>query len=254
MRRYCDFAILIYPIGLELFRYFDVPHEFVGHPLCELVIPAMPAERFRAMLDATDGPLVGLMPGSRVQEVRVIGRQMFEAAAEMHRNIGACVFGLPIAHPELREPVMRHLRTLPVEVKLVERELRYDLICRADLMIVASGTATHECAVAGTPHIMTYRLPALHDFLYGAFTRFRMRFYAFPNIVAGEEVIPELVRGDCRGRRIAEEATALLGDAARLEDMRVRLGEVKERMCRRGTLARAAEICVEVLRRKGQIN
>jgi len=194
------------------------------------------------------------MPGSRRDEVKFIGGTLLDAAEGIQRKLPNAAFVLPVAHAGLREPIMRELRQRKLDVTLLEPELRYDLIVHADLMLVASGTATHECAVAGTPHIMTYRLPPLHDFLYAAFTRFRLPYYAFPNIVAGESVIPELVRGDCNAGRLAEEAVALLTDKDRLKTMREQLTRLRDSMCRPRTLKRAAELCVDVFARKGLIS
>lgn len=253
MRRYCDFALLIYPVGLELFRFFKVPFEFIGHPLCELVAPTMEPARFRAMCDAEDGRLVGLMPGSRVQEVQLIGRALLDAAELIRRELPQTAFALPVAHRHLREPIVHELRRRNIEVTLLEPELKYDLIANADVMLVASGTATHECTVAGTPHIMAYRLPPVQDFLYATFTRFRLPFYAFPNILCGRQVIPELLRGECTGARLAEEATALLSNEHRRAEMCEQLALLKQRICRPETLRRAADICVEVFTRKGLI-
>jgi len=251
MRDYCDFALVVYPVGLELFRFFKVPFEFIGHPLCELIRPVMERNRFRAMCEAERGRLVGLMPGSRREEVALIAPALLDAAESIRRELPETAFALPVAHPHVRSSIMRQLRQRPLEVTLLEPELRHDLIVYADLMLVASGTATHECTVARTPHIMTYRLPPLQDFLYAAFTRFRLPYYAFPNIVAGEQVIPELVRGDCNGGTLAHEALSLLDDIERMTAMRDRLASLRERVCLPGTLKRAAQICVDVLAREG---
>ncbi|OPX23527.1 MAG: hypothetical protein B1H03_01335 [Planctomycetales bacterium 4484_113] len=251
MREYCDFALVIYPLGFELFEFFEVPFEFIGHPLCEMVKPNLERTRFREMCGAGDNKLVGLMPGSRRQEVKLIGGPLLDAAGLIQQSLPEIVFALPVAHSHLRNCILSELRRRNLEVALLEPELRYDLISHADLMLVASGTATHECAVAATPHIMTYRLPPWQDFMYSTFTKFRLPFYAFPNIIAGGQVVPELVRGECNGESLAKEALNLLSDDARAIAMRERLEKLRSRICRSRTLARAAEICRQVFVRKG---
>jgi len=247
MKELVDLALVIYPVGLQLYQHFGVPYEFIGHPLCEILQPSRPRSEFLEELGAVPGhPVIGLMPGSRREEVAVIGREMIRAARAIAESFPQATFALPVAHPALKDSIIRLLKRYPVDLTLLEPEQRYDLVCHADLMIVASGTATHECAVAGTPHIMAYRLPWLYDLMYSTFTRFRLPAYAFPNIIAGENVIPELVRSECNADYIAGVAMSLLDDVAELARMRQRLESVRGMIHRPQPLERAADLIVQL--------
>jgi len=247
MKELVDLALVIYPVGLQLYQHFGVPYEFIGHPLCEILQPSRPRSEFLEELGAVPGhPVIGLMPGSRREEVAVIGREMIRAARAIAESFPQATFALPVAHPALKDSIIRLLKRYPVDLTLLEPEQRYDLVCHADLMIVASGTATHECAVAGTPHIMAYRLPWLYDLVYSTFTRFRLPAYAFPNIIAGENVIPELVRSECNADYIAGVAMSLLDDVAELARMRQRLESVRGMIHRPQPLERAADLIVQL--------
>jgi lipid-A-disaccharide synthase len=251
LRKNVDLSIVIYPVGLELYEHYGVNYEFVGHPLCETVKPTISRDELRKLVGAQPhSPVIGLMPGSRKEEVAVIGREFIGAARIIIEQMPDTCFALPVAHPSLRANILAMLKKLPVNITLLEPELRYDLICHSDLMIVASGTATHECAAAGVPHIMAYRLHPALDFIYSSFTRFRMPAYAFPNIIAGRNVVPELIRSECNAGQIAGTAMSLLDDEGELNRMREGLGEVRSRICRPGTLARSAELVLEAIARR----
>lgn len=248
MRESVDLALAIYPIGLNLYEHFGVNHAFIGHPLCDQVRPKLAEGELQKLVGSEgDAPLIGLMPGSRREEVSLIGRELMHAARIISEEIPSAAFALPVALPGLRDCLQRMAKSCSVEVKLLEPEQRYDLLDGADLMIVASGTATHECAIAGTPHIAVYKVRPLYDFLYATFTRFRLPAYAFPNIIAGRHVIPELVRGDCNASKIARTALALLSDADALARMRDDLAEVRQRICRPNTVEAAANLIVEAI-------
>ncbi len=248
MRESVDLALAIYPVGLELFEHFGVNCEFVGHPLCEEVRPKVTRQALRQAVGvAGDAPVIGLMPGSRREEVALIGRELVRASRLIGEKLPGAKFALPVALPGLRDSLKRIAQGQSVDIAFLEPEQRYDLVSYADLMIVASGTATHECAIAGTPHIAVYRLKPLYDFLYATFTRFRLPAYAFPNIIAGRHVVPELMRRDCNSARIARTAISLLSDGAALARMRGDLAEVRRRVCRPKTLDTAAKIIVDAV-------
>lgn len=248
MRESVDLALAIYPVGLNLFEHFGVNYAFIGHPLCDQVKPKLAGGELRRLVGAEgSAPLIGLMPGSRREEVSLIGRELVRAARLIAEKMPSAAFALPVALPGLRDSLLRMAKAHLVDIKFLEPEQRYDLVSSSDLMIVASGTATHECAIAGTPHIAVYKLRPLYDFLYATFTRFRLPAYAFPNIIAGRHVVPELVRGDCNSEQIARTAITLLSDPGALARMRDDLAQVRRRICRPRTVETAADLIVEAV-------
>lgn len=248
MRESVDLALAIYPVGLKLFEHFGVNYSFIGHPLCDQMRPKLAEGELRKLVGAEgEVPLIGLMPGSRREEVSLIGLELVRAARLIAEKMPTAVFALPVALPGLRDSLLGMAKSCSVDIKLLEPEQRYDLLTSANLMIVASGTATHECAIAGAPHVAVYKVRPLYDFLYATFTRFRLPAYAFPNIIAGRHVVPELVRGDCSSAKIAHTALALLSDTAALDRMRDDLAQVRQRICRPRTVETAADLIVDAI-------
>jgi len=234
MRESVDLALAIYPVGLKLFEHFGVNYSFIGHPLCDQMRPKLAEGELRKLVGAKgDAPLIGLMPGSRREEVSLIGLELVRAARTIAETTPSAVFALPVALPGLRDSLLRMAKSCSVDIKFLEPEQRYDLLTSADVMIVASGTATHECAIAGTPHIAVYKVRPLYDFLYA--------------IIAGRHVVPELMRGDCNAAMIARTALTLLSDAAALARMRDDLAQVRQRICRPRTVETAADLIVDAI-------
>ncbi len=254
LREFCDLSIAIYPVGLELLDYFQVPHVYIGHPLCEIAKSKLEREEFMTLLGSSGERVIGIMPGSRSQEVKLIGAELAEAGRILKEKIGNVRFAVPLAHPALKEIVERLFEKRGVCANLLEADLRYDVIKHSELVLCKSGTAVHECAVMEKPHIIAYRIPPVHDFVYSVFTRFRLPHYGFTNLIAGREVVPELVRSSCRGERIANAAKELLEDSSRMVSLREELGKLKKVICKEAPLTTAVKEILKVLHKRSVVS
>ncbi len=250
----CDISIAIYPISLELLDFFGVSYIYVGHPQCQMAEPEIKREEFLKQVNLSEGKLVGVMPGSRMAEVAVIGRELARAVKILQEKFHDLSFVVPIAHPSLENELRRQFAKQGSEVTFIDAKLRYALISHSDLMLVSSGTAVHECAVMGVPHVIVYKLPLLHDFIYSTFTRFRLPYYGFTNLVWGEEIVPELIRSECNGERIASIASSLLENADELNSLKEKLKLLKDKICKPEPIKNTCNAILEVLSRKGIIS
>jgi lipid-A-disaccharide synthase len=116
----------------------------------------------------------------------------------------------------------------------------------ADLALVTSGTATLECALVGCPMVVVYRLSPV-TYALGRLLIRGVRHIAMPNIIAGREIVPELIQGAATPSAIAAAARDILDDPARRARMVADLGAVRGRLGRGGAAARAADMAVEML-------
>ncbi len=256
IKRYCDLAIPIYPVSLDTFEQLGIPHVYPGHPLCELARPKLSDAEFQQLLglDSTrmqNTQIVGIMPGSRRGEISDIAPEIFRAvvllqAASQSVPDGPRIIAVaPVAHPELREATLRAAANSGLEeLVLLDSEFRYDMMARAALMIVKSGTGLHECMIMGTPAVMCYRFHPVLAWIGRNIMRFSMPYYGFPNLLANRAVVPELIQEDCRHDRIAEVAGRLLFDESERETMLHDFAALRERVCLPdplGTAARAIQ-------------
>ncbi|MBI4279457.1 MAG: lipid-A-disaccharide synthase [Armatimonadetes bacterium] len=251
-----DRAAKIAPLGMRLLTIFPFEAEayaragadvaFVGHPSVDLA--RGPEDRGavrRALGVPEDAPAVGLLPGSRWQEIRGLLPVMLGAAARIRGALPGARYLLPLASARFGTLVhgMVGRRGLPVTV--VEGRAR-DVLAASDVVITASGTATLEAALLATPMIVVYRVSWLTWIVAHWVTS--LKFAALPNILADRAIVPELFRGDVNPERLAAEVLALLRDDARRQTMREALWQVTRALGEPGAIARAAREVITVAR------
>jgi len=234
--RSVDRMAVILPFEVDLYRSRGIPAEFVGHPFVvdhELPAPIPQSER--------DG--VGLLPGSRSQEVNRILPALAESAKRMREADPEQQFTVARS-PALPESLYREI----LSGSGLEARLDNDAVAvmrRSRLLLVASGTATLQGALMNTPLVIVYKASALNYFL-------GRRLVKIPNIglvnvVLGGAVCPELIQGEAVPERIVPEALELLQDGRRRKDMVGRFEELREMLSGGRGCERVAEIAVELL-------
>jgi len=217
---------VIFPFEEKFYRDRGADATFVGHPLAELPHPAIERKDYatRFHLDPVK-PWITLMPGSRVKEVRMNLPTILKAAAQLGPDYE---FLLPVA-PTLDRTFLQSLLGQQ-NITLVPESLPALSHSRAG--IIASGTATVESAMMGTPFVMVYRVSPL-TYLLGK-PRVKVPYFAMVNLIAGEQVVPELVQHDFTAENVVSQLQKILPDGPARDRMLEGLARVK-------TLLRAPE-------------
>ena len=245
-----DEVLCLLPFEPPLYHAHGVAARFVGHPMADAIPLVTDAAAARAALGLewglspgqSPGPgLVALLPGSRRGEVERLGGVLAGAAAQLAAQRPGTRFVAAMATPQLRALFEAQLaRHAPgVDVHLVDGHSR-EAMTAADLVLVASGTATLEAALLRRPMVMTYRLAPVTVRIVRTFKLMQTQVYSLPNLLAGEAIVPELIQEDATPARIAAAAAALLADPAHCERLRQRFGELHE-LLRRDADRQAAE-------------
>jgi lipid-A-disaccharide synthase len=244
LRKYVDKALVIFPFEEKFYRDRGVDAVFVGHPLADLPRPEIDREAYAGQhLDAAK-PWITLMPGSRVKEVRMNLPVILESAA----TLGASYeFLLPVA-PTLDRSFLTALVADNFSIHLVPETLPALAHSRAG--IIASGTATVEAAMMGTPFVMVYRVSSL-TYRVGR-PRVKVPHFAMVNLIAGEEVVPELVQQDFTAVKVVTKLNEIIPDGPARNKMITGLAGVKARLRgpiqdERHPVDRAAEAVLLVL-------
>jgi lipid-A-disaccharide synthase len=199
---------------------------FVGHPLAELPHPTIErqdyADQFR--LDPAKH-WITLMPGSRVKEVRMNLPTILEAASTLGP---AYEFLLPVAPTLDRAFLQNQIRNQIKEqnITLVPESLAALWHSRAG--IIASGTATVEAAMMSTPFVMVYRVTPL-TYLLGK-SRVKVPHFAMVNLIAEEEVVPELVQQDFTAEKVVAKMNEILPEGPTRDQMLEGLAKVKSKL------------------------
>ncbi|MBI1795934.1 MAG: lipid-A-disaccharide synthase [Candidatus Eisenbacteria bacterium] len=236
MAGWVDRLAVVFPFEEPIFRAAGVTVRFVGHPMIDGLAPEVDEARFRAEIAAgANHRILGLLPGSRAQELERHLAPMVEAARQLMRERRDLVGVLPLAGALAEE----RLGEFDLEGIRVVRGRVHAVQAYATACAVASGTATLETAIFGTPLAIVYRTGRLN---YAIARRVvRLPRIGLPNIVAGEEVAPELIQDALTPERLAATLAPWLDDPGVRAAQARRLAVVRERLGGPGASARAAE-------------
>lgn len=247
MQRRVDHAVVILPFEEELYRRAGVPCTFVGHPLLDEMDPSYGREQSRAALGLSkDTCVVGLLPGSRTGEIRTLLPIMLEAVSMLAQQGVSHRVILAVADTLDRDEIKRRCDTAGLDVRLVSRDTN-GVMAAADVLLAASGTATLQAAIIGTPMVIVYKAPWPIYLL--ARLLVRIRSIGLANIIAGRAFIPELIQHRATPARLAAEARRILEDAPYREGMRTEMARVRSLLGSPDASARAAGVILAQLRR-----
>ncbi len=237
--RLVDHMIVVFPFEEKIYRSAGIKVDFVGHPILEGLKSKLSRDEFFEKHGLkSDKSLVGLLPGSRIQEVEKLYLPMIEAAELMKKELPALQTVTGVS-PTLNEKMYSIIET---GKDLEHSKAVYDVMQHSDLLFVASGTATLESACLGTPMIIVYKVSPVSWFLGKMLVK--LKNIGLVNIVAGEQIVPEILQSEVTATRLASEGLSLLGDKTLMEDTRKRLVMVKESLGKTGASQRAAELIV----------
>jgi lipid-A-disaccharide synthase len=223
LRKYVDKALVIFPFEEKFYRDRGVDATFVGHPLADTPRPEIDRAAYAKLhhLDAAK-PWITLMPGSRVKEVRMNLPVILESAAKLGASYE---FLLPVA-PTLDHGFLQMLARDNSSIHLVPETL--PALAQSRAGIIASGTATVEAAMMETPFVMVYRVSPL-TYLLGR-SRVKVPYFAMVNLIAGEEVVPELVQQDFTAENVVSRLNQIIADGPARQKMIAGLAGVRTRL------------------------
>lgn len=257
VQKFVDRMLVIFPFEEGYYRERGVDAEFVGHPLAELPLPTVSREEFAAGSGLDAGKQwIGLLPGSRMKEIRSNLPEMLKAAFFLHDDyLENARMGFRAPQPEFVLPVAATLtETQRAELAGMVREQAVGLAIRivgdaraalfhARASIVASGTATVEAALIGNPFVVVYRVSPL---TYAIAKRVvKVPHVAMANLIADRRVVPELIQDEFTASNIVKELRELLPDGLARQSMVEGLAGIRGLLRPRdgaGAIERVAEI------------
>jgi lipid-A-disaccharide synthase len=247
IKRRVDHVLVILPFEKPLYDQAGIPCTFVGHPLLDAVAPAydQPSLRKAYGVDEADR-VIALLPGSRSGEVQSLLPVLLDAAARVVRRYPKTHFLLAQASTIPDNLLRPLLRDSAVPVTVV-KEQASEVMAAADLVLVASGTATLQAALVGTPMVLMYRTTPVTYWL--ARRLIRVKWIGLVNLVANRSVVPELIQSDATAEKVCDEAVRILEDPAAYQAMKQSLTQIRAALGRPGASRRAAEVVLAECRR-----
>ncbi|NIA15390.1 MAG: lipid-A-disaccharide synthase [Nitrospiraceae bacterium] len=229
--------LVILPFEEKLYHDIGVPCAYVGHPLFDHIASFQPTGEFEG------SHVIGLLPGSRKQEIERLMPIMVEVARSIHKAYPDARFVTPCVDERRGRQVRAALEGFPVETVIGKA---YEVLHAARFCLVASGTATLETALFGVPMAILYKTTAFNYVI--ARWLVRIKQIGLANILAGRPIVPEFIQQEACVERVLPAALELIGDTPRRDEMLRDLNEVRERLGGPGASARAAAEVLDVIR------
>lgn len=243
--RYVDRMAVILPFEPAVYENVDLDVTFVGHPLLDVVKQNYSHEEALIRFGLNNGiTTVGILPGSRRNEIVSLLPDMLEAACILRKKLSSVQFILPLADTLDHDFVSGIVSRYPIDVKII-RDNVYDVIAVSDIAMVASGTATLETALIGTPMIVVYKVSPISYYLGKLLVG--VDNIALVNIIAGRGIVPELIQHEVTAEAMAHEIYRMLGDKVRMKTIRQDLRAIKDRLGTPGAADRTAQLAYELL-------
>lgn len=250
--RAVDAVLCLLPFEPAAYAGQPVQAHFVGHPLADTVPLEPQREAARSALGlGTDATVVAVLPGSRDGEVRRLGADFARATLELRRLRDEQLrFIAPMASPHVAGLFGEQLRAAGADIRLLQGQAD-EALAASDLALVASGTATLQALLHRVPMVVAYRLAPLTAFIARDLKLVKLRHFSLPNLLAGEELVPELFQEAATPAALGAQLHRLLGDDAGRRHLACRFGEL-HRQLRQDAAGRAAQVVIDLLHARGQ--
>jgi len=240
-----DQMAVIFPFEVPFYEAHQIPVRYVGHPLAGTVTPSIPKSLALREFDLqTSGPIIGLLPGSRANEIKRLLPVIRQSAILLSQRFPNAQFVLSQASSIGAEMLRPHLQECPIDIRVVKGR-NYDVLQCCDAVITVSGTATLEVALSGIPMAIIYKVTPISYYL-GRWL-IKIPFIGLPNILAGRRIVQEFIQHEATPDNIAGEIGKILGDEAYAGEMRQALREVKNLLGEGGGSANLARLATEML-------
>ena len=244
IKKYIDKMLTILPFETEFYARFDYPVEYVGNPILDAIEEFRSGDHqtetdFRKANNLTDKPIIGLLAGSRKQEVDFMLPVMIEVSRQFP-EYQFVISGAPGLDRDYYTKVIGADCNIPIVFGQT-----YNLLKFSRAALVTSGTATLETALFGVPEAVLYRISA-PDFLYRIGRKLlKVKWISLANLIVGCEIIRELVQMDCNPRTIADELRKILDDKQYDAEFQRNYAELRQRMGSAGASQRAAQAVIK---------
>ena len=226
IKKYVDHIFIIFPFEIPIYQKENIPFTYTGHPLVPHIKVTEPKADFRKRESVPGDTLtLTLLPGSRKSEIRFLLPEMLKAIELLKKEFNFRVFLLKANHID-RDMLQPYLDKSKIEIRVVNQAQGYDLINASDIVLTTCGTSNLEIAVLGIPFVAVYRVNKLSYLLGKRFVKIHL--YSIVNILAGKEVIKELIQHNFRAEKIVAEMRRILTQPRVRQDMAAEFRRIRE--------------------------
>ncbi len=245
IKRYVNKMFVILPFEKEFYAQHNINVEFLGHPLLDIVKPSLSKEdAFSHFNFNPKNKLIGVLPGSRWEEVKLSMPIMADACKIISKEIQNVQFGILVSENIDVSKLESLLAKKDQQFQLI-KDKSYDFMNICDLLLVNSGTASLEIAILGKPMIIIYKFSVLSWLLVKMLVK--IPYFGLVNLVKGKKIVPEFFQFEVTASGIAQEALNILSDENRIKLMQEGFSEVKMKLGKEGASPRIAQAILKEL-------
>lgn len=239
IKKWVDKMFVIFPFEVDFYKKFDYDSFYTGNPLLDEISDYTPSTDFIQKNNLSDKPIIGVLPGSRKQEVTGFLQDMLTIVKEYpdHQFV---IGGVNNLSSSFYEPFIDN------EQISVVYEQTYDLLSHSKVALVASGTATLETALFNIPQVVCYRLNKISAFIVKLFIK--VKYVSLVNLIGNREIVTELLQENFNPTRMKEELDKLLFDKEYLQKMLAGYDELHDKMGEKGASIRTAREMIKCLK------
>ena len=240
-----DHMAVIFPFEVPFYEAHQIPVTYVGHPLAGKVVPTVSKpEALQAFGLGGEGPVIGLLPGSRANEIKRLLPVVLQSVELLARRFPNARFVLNQASSVSDAVLAPYLASCPVPIQAIQGR-NYDVLQCCDAVVTVSGTATLEVALSGVPMAIIYKVAPLTYWL-GRWL-ISIPFIGLPNILAGRAIVREFIQHEANAGNIAGEIGRIIEDQEYAGQIKADLREVKSLLGSGGGSATLARLAADML-------
>lgn len=237
-----DCMLTLFPFEQRFYAQQQVLARCVGHPMADLIADDVDrAQARREIALEHNGPVIALLPGSRVGEIKRMAADFLNAAAWCYQRRDDLHFVVPLANYECRQAFDEVLSTIPMRLPVTLLSGQgLEAMAAANAVMLASGTATLECMLLKRPMVVAYRLSPVTYRI--ARMLVRSRYFSLPNLLADRPLVKELIQDEVTPEALGSEALALIEDPQRAQELAVIFSRIHDELRRDANRAAAATV------------
>jgi lipid-A-disaccharide synthase len=241
-----DKVLCIFPFEEKFYEEHDVDAEFVGHPLADNIDTSTDVTALRKQLGLTADTIVAVMPGSRSHEITRLGPVFAATCVRLIEKYPRLEFVSPMVNARLRQQFEACVRDAGIGkcIKIIDGNAQ-SAIAAADVVLLASGTASLQTALLGRPMVAAYRLSPLTHLLQRWFKLVKVRHFAMPNLLTDEPLVPEFLQDRATPEALAAAVADLLNDVERRQEIERKFIALRAELAR-GAQQRAAKAILDL--------
>ncbi|WP_457642043.1 lipid-A-disaccharide synthase [Persephonella sp.] len=251
--QYTDVLISIWPFEKEVYKDYigkDFKVEYVGHPILDIIKTEETEISFKEKLGIPeDKKIFGLLPGSRESEVNTLLPIMLQSAEKIYYSKKNLHFVIP-STPNMEEKIKTITASSKIPLSIATSKNfkypSYEVMKHSVFSVIASGTATLEAAIIGNPFLLVYKVSPITFFIGKLLVS--IDYLGLPNIIAGKEIIKELLQEECNPDEIARWSLKYLNDKQLYEKTQTDLVSVRETLGEKGAISKAGEIIKKLVK------